>query len=142
MSIENAKKPIVFNTIHRSRFSDLDPYGHMNTLHYISYFIDHRFTECRQKLQLDLKAMSELPIIFVNSGIQVKFRKPIFGDEEFSITSKITEVTEKNCVVDLEMKKTNGDIASTCRLDIICLDKKNQRPTPWPAEFIERFFEV
>jgi YbgC/YbaW family acyl-CoA thioester hydrolase len=141
MISEKIKSPIIFNTKHRARFSELDPYGHMNTLHYVSYFIDHRFTECRQQLQLDFKAMSELPFIFVNSGVQLKFRKPIFSDEEFSITSKITEVTEKNCIVDCEMKKTNDEVASTCRMEITCLNKTTQRPTAWPAEFIEKFFK-
>ena len=42
-----AAAPIVFRTTHRIRFSDLDPYNHMSTARYASYFVDHRMDGLR-----------------------------------------------------------------------------------------------
>ena len=42
-------KPIVFKTTHRIAFSDLDPYNHVSTARYATYFIDHRIDVVRRR---------------------------------------------------------------------------------------------
>lgn len=134
------KKPIVFHTTHRAKFSEVDPYGHVNTQHYLAYFLDHRFTGCRENLGLDLKEIGKLPILFPTTSVTIDFKRPILGDEEFSIESKVVEVSEQKCIVECSMTKSNKDIASTCRFEFTCVDKKTGKTTPWPAGFIDRFF--
>ena len=36
------KTPIVFRTTHRIKFSELDPYNHVGTGRYATYYVDHR----------------------------------------------------------------------------------------------------
>ena len=35
-------KPVVYETTHRIAFSELDPFQHLNTGSYATYFTDHR----------------------------------------------------------------------------------------------------
>jgi acyl-CoA thioester hydrolase len=45
-----SKKPIVFISTHRIQFSDLDPYNHMGTGKYATYFVDHRMEGLRDHI--------------------------------------------------------------------------------------------
>jgi acyl-CoA thioesterase FadM len=42
-----AKVPLIFKSTHRIQFSDLDPYNHMSTGKYATYFVDHRMDGLR-----------------------------------------------------------------------------------------------
>ncbi len=135
------RTPIRFDTSHRAKFSDLDPNGHVNTERYLSYFLDHRFNGIRERLGWGLKELAALPVFFVVRKVELEFRKPVFGDEPFRITSAVKNVGTASCEVQCELSKGEGIVASACRLDLVCLDRKTMAPTPWPEEVIGRFFE-
>ena len=41
-----SKAPIVYRSTHRIKFSELDPYDHVNTGQYATYYVDHRMEAC------------------------------------------------------------------------------------------------
>jgi acyl-CoA thioesterase FadM len=43
---------IVFRSTHRIRYSDLDPYNHVSTANYATYFVDHRMHGLRGQTRL------------------------------------------------------------------------------------------
>jgi acyl-CoA thioester hydrolase len=53
-----AKTPIVYGTTHRIRFSELDPYNHVNTGEYATYYVDHRMEGLRDNIGWDLKTLA------------------------------------------------------------------------------------
>jgi acyl-CoA thioesterase FadM len=52
--------PRICRTSHRASFLVLDPFGHMNTAHYLSFFLEHRFSALRE-IGLDLTAIGSCP---------------------------------------------------------------------------------
>src|SRR5258705_10880877 len=59
--IARLKDPIRFRSTHRARFEEIDPFGHMNTVHYLAYFLENRFIGLRD-IHIDLKAQMRFPI--------------------------------------------------------------------------------
>jgi acyl-CoA thioester hydrolase len=132
----------VFETRHRVRFRDVDPYGHMNMAYYLTYFSDHRFDGMRLFVDLDFKGLEALPIAFHIARAEVEYLRPLFADQEFVIRSHISELKRGQCMVDFEMTDAGPgqQVVSRCRMRIGCIDKTTGRPTAWPAGLMERFF--
>ena len=42
-----SKAPIVYRSTHRIKFSELDPYNHVSTGRYATYYVDHRMEGLR-----------------------------------------------------------------------------------------------
>lgn len=137
MSLE----PIYFRTKHTLSFQDLDPYGHMNTIVYADYFIRHRFLGMKNILKLDLKAISNFNFAFYTKNIAINFYIPILGDENFEISSFVSEKGENYCLIKMEMRNEKGKLAATCKLHLVCISKDNYRPTAWDENFISKFYE-
>ncbi|MHA0111627.1 hypothetical protein ACXYUI_31730, partial [Klebsiella pneumoniae] len=75
----------------------------MNTLHYVAYFINHRFTALRERFELDLEKINGLDIAFYTRNLDVAFLRPVLGDQLFSITSAILESDSFTCKIECQM---------------------------------------
>lgn len=137
-----ALKPKQFDTTHVAKFREIDPYGHMNTVYYLDYFIEHRF-EGMRSIGIDLHVINDLPVAFFMKTVKLDLAMPVLAEEHFKITSKVSDIHEKGAIVlcDMVSCKTEKKHAS-CQFDLICVDKKNQRPCPWPYDFMALFFET
>ena len=80
-------KPIVYETKHRIRFSELDPYNHVNTGQYATYYVDHRMQGLRENVGWDLKALATLPFMVWVRKMEVEFLRPVGGDQQITISS-------------------------------------------------------
>ncbi len=133
--------PIVFHTQHRPRFSELDPYGHMNTQHYVAYFLEHRFAGLRQQLGLGFVEIGTLPCAMVVKSLSTRFRRPVCGDQEFHIHSQVASYSEREATIDGQMLGPDGVTHATFSLILCCVDKKCGAPTPWPEGLLARFYQ-
>ena len=79
--------PIIFKTKHRIRFSDLDPYNHMSTAHYGTYYVDHRMEGLRDNIGWDAKKLDALPFMVWVRRLEIDFIRPARADQEITITS-------------------------------------------------------
>jgi len=134
-------KPIQFKTTHRASFQEIDSYGHLNTLHYVSYFLSHRFTALRERFELDMKSISELEIAFYTKNLEVAFIRPILGDQLFAINSLVSEKGDGDCKVSCEMLDSKDRTLAKCVMHLVCIDKNTGKPTKWPEGFMDRFYE-
>src|SRR5436190_12410474 len=57
------KAPIIYKSTHRIKFSELDPYDHVNTGNYATYYVDHRMEGLRDYAGWDLKTLGTLPFM-------------------------------------------------------------------------------
>jgi YbgC/YbaW family acyl-CoA thioester hydrolase len=131
--------PVRFESSHHPTFDDLDPFGHLGSLRYLSLFLEHRWTALRA-IGLDLATVAKLPIAFVTKDIALSFKRPVRGDQELRIASSVVSWGEKDCVVHCEMHAADR-VAATCEITLVCVGKEDQRPMPWPSDFKARFFE-
>jgi YbgC/YbaW family acyl-CoA thioester hydrolase len=137
MQLQN---PIVFRSNHKPRFFEIDPYGHLSIVHYLAYFTEHRFRGLAEFCGLDVKQINELNIGFYSSSVTIDFKRPVFLDTSFEITSFVASYDESTAIVECEMKTSEGKIISTCKISLACVDKKSGKACPWPLDVLERFF--
>jgi acyl-CoA thioesterase FadM len=76
------RTPKVFVTRHRCTFLELDPYGHMNTVPYLTHFLNNRFHGMREFIELDFKRITALPVFIVTRSLTLEFIRSVFADEE------------------------------------------------------------
>jgi acyl-CoA thioester hydrolase len=136
-----AKTPIVFRTTHRVRFSELDPYNHVSTGRYATYFVDHRMEGLRDYVGWDLKTLATLPFMVWVRRIEIDFLRPAHGDQEITITSFVREFRGPDALIECTMLASDGTIASRCLMTVAHVDKQTNRATDWPPERMAIFYE-
>lgn len=133
-------KPIVFHTKHRAKFQEIDPFGHLNNVHYLSYFNEHRWMGLREHLNLGMADASKLPFAFYTKRVEINYMRPIFGDEEFEIKSWLDSQSEFECIVKAQIIK-GSSVVSDFQMQLVCVDSKTGRKQPWDQEFMRKFYE-
>lgn len=136
-----AKTPIVFKTTHRVRFSELDPYNHVSTGEYATYFVDHRMEGLRDYVGWDLKTLATLPFMVWVRRIEIDFLRPAQGDQEITITSFVREFRGPDALIECTMVASAGMIVSRCLMTVAHVDKQTNRATDWPPERTSIFYE-
>jgi acyl-CoA thioester hydrolase len=136
------KTPIVFKTTHRIRFSDLDPYNHMTTGKYATYYVDHRMQGLRDRIGWDLKTLATLPFMTWVRRMELDFIKPARGDQEITITSFVREFRGPDALIECTMVDDVGKTLSRCLMTVAHVDRVSNRATDWPGEITALFFEA
>ena len=108
-----SKKPIVYTSTHRVKFSELDPYDHVSTGRYATYYVDHRMESLRDDIGWDLK----------------------------TITSFVREFRGADAIVECTMTDAAGNSLSRCLMTVAHVDKETNRATDWPADRMALFLE-
>ena len=70
-------KPIVFTTTHRVQFSELDPYNHVGTGRFATYFVDHRMQGLSRHIGWDVATLSTLPFAVWVRRLEIDFVRPV-----------------------------------------------------------------
>jgi acyl-CoA thioester hydrolase len=134
-------KPIVYKTTHRIRFSDLDPYDHVSTANYATYFVDHRMAGLSENLGWDVEALRALPFMMFVRKIEIDFLRPARGGQEITITSFVREFHGADAVIELDMVDAKGKTLSRGVMTCAHVDRQTQRASDWPADIAALFFE-
>ena len=135
------KKPIVFTTTHRVRFSELDPYNHVSTGRFATLYVDHRMEGLARHLGWDTAAIMGLPFAVWVRRLEIDFIRPVLADHELTITSFVREFRGADAFIELEMKDASAKTLSRALMVAACVDKATSRSTDWPADAKARFFE-
>jgi acyl-CoA thioester hydrolase len=136
-----AKTPIVFRTTHRVKFSELDPYNHVSTGRYATYFVDHRMEGLRDSVGWDLKTLATLPFMVWVRRIEIDFLRPAQGDQEITITSFVREFQGPDALIECTMVASDGKVVSRCLMTVAHVDKQTNRATDWLPERMAVFYE-
>jgi acyl-CoA thioester hydrolase len=136
-----SKAPIVYETTHRIRFSELDPYDHVSTGTYATYYVDHRMEGLRSYAGWDLKTLATLPFMVWVRRMEIDFLRPARGDQEITITSFVREFRGPDALVECSMIDSVSNILSGCLMTVAHVDKETKRATDWPPDLMALFFE-
>ncbi len=136
-----AKTPIVFRSTHRVKFSELDPYNHVSTGRYATYFVDHRMEGLRDYVGWDLATLAASPFMAWVRRIEIDFVRPARGDQEIVITSFVREFRGPDALIECTMVDSGGAVVSRCLMTVAHVDKQTNRATDWPAERMALFYE-
>jgi acyl-CoA thioester hydrolase len=133
--------PVIYRSTHRIKFSDLDPYNHLRTAVYSSYYIDHRMNGLRDHAGWDLKTLSQLPFMAWVKRMELDFLQPVAGDQQITITSFVREFKGAEANIECNMLDEAGRTLSRCFMIVVCVDKRTTRPMDWPPDARTLFFE-
>lgn len=133
--------PITYETRHRITFSELDPYNHVSTGRYATYYTDHRMEGLRSHLGWDLKTLETLPFMTWVRRMEIDFLRPARGDQEITITSFVREFHGPDAVIECAMVDSTGTKVSRCVMTVAHVDKQTNRSTDWPPDIVALFFE-
>lgn len=133
--------PVVYESRHRIRFSDLDPYNHVSTGKYATYYVDHRLQGLRDYLGWDLKALAASPFMVWVRRMEIDFIRPVRGDQEITITSFVREFQGPDALIECAMVDGDGKHVSRCLMTVAHVDRATNRATNWPPELMALFFE-
>jgi len=136
-----AKAPIVYRTTHRIRFSELDPYNHVSTGNYATYYVDHRMAGLRDHVGWDLKALGTLPFMTWVRRMEIDYLRPVRGDQEITITSFVREFRGPDALIECAMRDAQGVEVSRCLMTVAHVDKQANRATDWPPALQALFFD-
>ena len=133
--------PIVFRTTHRIRFSDLDPYSHMSTAKYATYYVDHRMQGVRDNIGWDMQTIATLPFMVWVRRLEIDFIRPVRGDQEVTITSSVREFRGSDAFVECAMVDPADRELSRCLMTVAYVDREQNRAKDWPADVAALFFK-
>ena len=134
-------KPIVYETKHRIRFSDLDPYDHVSTANYATYFVDHRMAGLAKNLGWDLARLRTLPFMMWVRRLEIDFLRPARGDQDISITSFVRDFSGSDAIIECSMLNESGKPLARCTMTAAHVDRTTSRASDWPADVAALFFE-
>ena len=135
------KRSIVFRTTHRVKFSELDPYNHVSTGRYATYYTDHRMEGLRDRIGWDLKTLGTLPFMVWVRRMEIDFLRPLWGDQEVAITSSVREFSGSDALIECAMVDATGKNVSRCLMTVAHVDRATNRATDWPPDVVALFFE-
>lgn len=136
-----SKQPAIYSSTHRVKFSDLDPYRHMRTAIYAAYYVDHRMGALREQAGWDLRTLERLPFMTFVKRLDIEFIRPVFGDQEITITSYVREFVGPEAHIECHMADEGGRTVSQCHMVVAYVDKGTNRSADWPVEVMALFFE-
>src|SRR3954465_14796289 len=137
-----SKTPIVYRSAHRVQFSDLDPFDHMSTDRYATYYVDHRVQCLRDHVGWDAKTLRSLGFLTLVRKIEIEFLRPARSNQEFIITSHVREFRGSEAIVECTMTDPTGVRLSRCSMSVAHVDRETGRSTDWPVRTRALFFET
>jgi len=134
-------KPIVFRTTHHIRFSDLDPYNHVSTARYATYFVDHRMQGLREQIGWDVEALMKAPFMVFVRRLEIDFVRPARVDQEITITSFVREFHGPDATIECTMSDSAGKDVARCLMVVAHIDRQTNRTSDWPPDRAALFYE-
>jgi YbgC/YbaW family acyl-CoA thioester hydrolase len=128
------KNPRSYYTI---RFSDCDPFGHLNNARYIDYLLNAREDHLREHYDMDLKELHAKGMSWVVGSHEILYRRPAVYNEKVCISSSVINVTMESILVEMAMTdESGGQLKSICWTHFIPVNSKTGRRENHSSEFL------
>jgi YbgC/YbaW family acyl-CoA thioester hydrolase len=94
------KAPQSFYTV---RFSDCDPFGHLNNSRYLDYLLNAREDHLKDNYQFDLAGVYKQGLGWVVNSHQLQYLRPAVYNEKVCIQSVLIDMSESHLLVEMSM---------------------------------------
>lgn len=136
------RRPLIYVGDYDVRFSDLDPYGHMNAKHYLDIVTTTRLQFSERTLGVKIEKLAEQGIGFFLFACTQKFRRPIMGLCTVRASSFVEQAKGASVVVSYSITSLDqGTTYSDGTLEFAIMDLQNQKPMIAPPWVLDLFFE-
>jgi YbgC/YbaW family acyl-CoA thioester hydrolase len=136
-------KPIVYKAALPVRFSDLDPYGHVNSTHYLDYVISARWAYAREHLGVTDKLFAEKRTGFYLTRAEMAFKRPIAGAAGTIVASSfVQDLADSRLIVPYELRSADESVLhSSGTLEFCVIDLGTGKPISFPEWVRPLFFQ-
>lgn len=123
------------------RFSDCDPFNHLNNARYIDYFINAREDHIMQNLNFNIYHFAaQHGLSWVVGKNQIVYLKPAFLMEYVIIDSRLLRLGETDILVEMKMWNERGDkLKSVLWSNFVHINMKTQKPESHSQELLTTF---
>jgi thioesterase III len=123
------------------RFSDCDPFNHLNNARYIDYFINAREDHIMQNLDFNIYHFAaQHGLSWVVSKNQIVYLKPAFLMETVIIDSRLLRLGETDILVEMKMWNEKKDkLKSVLWSNFVHINMKTQKPENHSQELLNTF---
>ncbi|CAN5452819.1 acyl-CoA thioesterase [soil metagenome] len=90
-------------SFYKVRFSDCDPFQHLNNARYLDYMINAREDHLKEYHGIDLAEYAKQGMGWVVSGHEINYLKPARYNEGICIFSQLLEASENHLLVEVRM---------------------------------------
>jgi acyl-CoA thioester hydrolase len=121
----------------RVRYGETDQMGVVHHGNYALYFEMARI-EWLRELGVSYKAMEESGIALPVVNLTVNYRKPLFYDDELTVTTRLTGLPTASIKFEFEIQNQNRELCSTAEVTLVFLNNATRKPMRCPQELLER----
>src|SRR6476660_1013929 len=119
------------------RFSDCDPFGHLNNARYIDYFLNAREDHLKTAYQMDLKSFYNQGLTWFVGGHEIAYLKPADYNELVMISSSLIETTPDSLLVEMIMTNSQqSHIKAVMHTRFIPVGLKSGKRENHPQDFL------
>ncbi len=131
----------VLTTSERVKFSQADPYGHLNTAQYVDMVLNHRLEALTTLAGIDLMTMTKTNgVAFVIHKFSVHLFAPSMVGDKLEIASWIAGLKSNGMEVrGIVLGEDDGKTRAAGIFDFITIDTTKGRPIPPPDVFESRY---
>jgi acyl-CoA thioester hydrolase len=121
----------------RVRYGETDQMGVVHHGNYALYFEMARI-EWLRELGVSYKAMEESGIALPVVNLTVNYRKPLFYDDELTVTTRLKGLPTATIKFEFEIQNQNKELCSTAEVTLVFLNNSTRKPMRCPQELLER----
>lgn len=125
------------------RFSDLDPYGHVNSKHYLDYVLASRWMFLARKIKFTIEDCLAKGLGFYLIRSEIDYKRPILGTDRIRVQSYTSSLEKVRLTVTFEILdcKTEKKVFAVGTLQFAIMDTISNRPQACPEWALDLFSE-
>jgi len=123
------------------RFSDCDPFNHLNNARYIDYFINAREDHILANMDFNIyQFAAQYGLGWVVSKNQIVYLKPAFLVETVVIDSTLLQLNETGLLIEMKMWNEQKDkLKSIMWTNLVHINIKTQKTQNHSQELLDKF---
>jgi acyl-CoA thioester hydrolase len=126
------------------RFSDCDPFNHLNNSSYINYFFNHRNDEVQAVHNIDVYDMAKkVGKSWVSSVNQIAYLNPAVTNEIVTIQSQLIQFSDTELLVEMRMyNEDKTQIKAVFWASLVYFNFVRKRRDKHDADLMQQFEEA
>ena len=119
------------------RYGDLDPQGHVNNAHTVTFIEQGRFAYLCQLGLWDGHSFLDLPMIVAD--VHVVYLAPIFFNQEIRVAVRVTRIGNKSITFEHQLEDSQtGQVTTRAEVVMVFYDYHTNTSRPVSAEWREK----
>jgi YbgC/YbaW family acyl-CoA thioester hydrolase len=120
------------------RFSDCDPFGHLNNARYIDYFLNAREDHLKTAYQMDLKSFYQQGLTWFVGSHEIAYLKPADYNESVMISTSLIDAAPDSLLVEMVMTdQQRSHLKALMHTRFIPVSLKSGKRENHPQDFMQ-----